>query len=492
MRFIHCLILGTLLACGAPLTARAQDDGDLRHAIALQKVMQRNIQQNEASIACILVSRSEFHPRDPQYPGKLGVYEPYKLHLPDMSEIDRDKWRKKLDLADRNTIPAAFGSGVVVEADGLILTNYHVVQDAAKIYVRLPGGKGSYADIHAADPRSDLAVLRLIQPVGALKAITFGDADKLERGQFILTLTNPFAVGFRDGQPSASYGILSNIRRRGWLNVKEEDFTKPFHFYGTLLQTDARTNLGCSGGALLNLQGEMVGLMTSMAGIQGGETPGGFAVPITPGIRRVIDGLKRGDEIDYGFLGINFDEKHAAGQTHIQLTTIGPGSPADGKLKEGDVLLSVNGQPLTQREDIFLTIGMHLAGSNVRMLVRRAGKERAFDVTLAKLYVPGKRIASTAVTRPYFRGLRVDHTSLLIQQEPRRQFIPSGVLVSEVQTNSPAERAKLKVGDVITHVNAQRVTTPAAFYQAINEARLPVEMTLYALPNEIPPRVQLK
>src|SRR5208337_1788428 len=109
----------------------------------------------------------------------------------------------------------AFGSGVVIDEGGLILTNYHVVQDATKIYVRLPGGKGAYADIHAADARSDLAVLKLLQPnFLPLKPIVLGDADKVEQGQFVLTLANPFAAGFRDGKPSASWGIISNIRRR--------------------------------------------------------------------------------------------------------------------------------------------------------------------------------------------------------------------------------------------------------------------------------------
>ena len=123
----------------------------------------------------------------------------------------------------------------------------------------------------------------------------------------MLTLSNPFAVGFRDGQPSASWGILSNIRRRAVAISNEAENVKPFHFYSTLLQTDARLHLGCSGGALLNLQGEMVGLITSMAAIQGGETPSGFAVPVTGNMRRIIDVLKRGEEVDYGFLGIGLD-----------------------------------------------------------------------------------------------------------------------------------------------------------------------------------------
>src|SRR6266542_1810891 len=183
-----------LLAFAPKDAARAQKDDDLFKALEARTT--KLIEQHEASIACILVSRSEFYPRDAKNPGKLGVYEPAKLLLdPKISDADRILLQKKLDLADPHIVPPAFGSGVVVDARGLILTNYHVVQEAAKIYVRLPGGKGSYADIHAADARSDLAVLKLLnQNILPLQPITLGDADKMQRGNFVLTLANPFAA----------------------------------------------------------------------------------------------------------------------------------------------------------------------------------------------------------------------------------------------------------------------------------------------------------
>lgn len=462
----------------------AQDDPDLVKALALQRVMQKTIQQNEASIACILVSRSELYRKRDSKPGKLGIYDPNDVQLdPKLSAEKRELILRKLDLADPTNTPPAFGSGVVIDAEGLILTNFHVVQDAAKIYVRLPGGKGSYADIHAADSRCDLAVLKLLNPtVLPLKAVTFGDADRMERGQFVLTLANPFAAGFRDGQPSASWGILSNVRRRAPINLKEEERVKPFHYYGTLLQTDARLHLGSSGGALLNLHGELVGLLSSTAAIQGGETPGGFALPINAPMRRLIDVLKTGDEIDYGFLGIAFNERPGNGNAGVTLTSVGPGTPADAFLKKDDILVSVNGQPVMESDDIFLTLGIHQAGSKVRLKVRRDGVEQQGEVTLAKLYVPGKRIASTPTNRPYVRGLRVDWASLVVQQEPRQGSIPPGVLISEVQPNSAADKAEIKVGDVITHVNQVEVKTPAAFYEAASRARGPLEVTLHNTP----------
>src|SRR5262249_4958980 len=166
----------------------------------------------------------------------------------------------RLDLANATTVPESFGSGVVIDKDKRqILTNYHVVRGATKVYVRLPSGKGSYANIHAADPRSDLAVLQLIDDKIALQSITIGDARKVRKGQMVLSIANPYAAGFRDGSPSASWGIIANIRRRAPSTSRSEiGNNKTLHHYGTLFQLDARLNLGCSGGVVDTDQPEVL------------------------------------------------------------------------------------------------------------------------------------------------------------------------------------------------------------------------------------------
>jgi serine protease Do len=498
--------LGTfalIVMLATAVRAAAQDEADLRQARALERTMERIIEQNEAAIASILVSRSDLYQEfgqgpDKDRPGKLGIFDPIALknnrRFKDETAEKQLHWPKLMDFTHPAFVPKSFGSGVVIDADGYILTNFHVVQDATKIFIRLPGGKSGYADIHAADPRSDLAVLKLLNPTALpLKTITLGDADKLKRGHFVLTMSNPYAVGFRDGQPSASYGILSNINRRAPWNLKEDERVKPLHFYATLLQTDTRLNLGCSGGALLNLSGELVGLLTSTAAIQGGESPGGFAIPINTPMRRIVEGLKRGEEIDYGFLGVGFDERTNNGKIGVRLTAVGSGSPAhlDGELRIGDVILAVNGEPVQESDDIFARVGIHLAGSKVKLHVRREKTpDRIVEVTLAKLYVPGKAIASSTGSRPFFRGLRADYSSLVAQQPPRRSTIPKGVLISELQPDTSADRAKLRVGDVVTHVDGLAITTPTAFYQAVSAARdRAVELTISGDP---PMRVLLK
>jgi S1-C subfamily serine protease len=494
------LTVGTLLAGAQP---PGIDADDLRQALALQRVMQRTVAEVEPSVACILVSRSDAYQRlglapEKSRPGRRGDVEPEFLdsvHPP--SGEDRATLRARLDLADPRHVPQSFGSGVVLDTDGLVLTNYHVVQDATKVYVRLPGGKGSYADIHAADPRSDLAVLRLLnRKILPLTPIRLGDADTAERGQFVLSIANPFAAGFRDGQPSASWGILSNIRRRAATARREEDTVKPLHAYATLLQTDARLHLGCSGGALVNLRGELIGLTTALAAIQGGETPGGFAIPVNGGTRRIIETLRRGEEVEYGFLGIQLASRVPDGAGAV-VQHVMAGSPArgEGKLRDRDVIVGVDGERLRSADDLFAALGAKMAGARVRLDVRRPGSRDPIraDVTLAKLYVPGKTIASSPGRRPFFRGLRVDYASLLVQMPPAYSLIPTGVLVSDVQPNSPADRAFLKTGEVVTHVNGQPVATPAAFYDATANLRGPAELTLYNFnPQEPPSKVVLR
>ncbi len=257
-----------------------------------------------------------------------------------------------------------------------------------------------------------------------------------------------------------------------------------------MLQTDTRLNLGCSGGALLNLSGELIGLTTSLAAIHGGDTPGGFALPLDAGMRRILDVLKRGEEVDYGFLGVGFAEQRPAVGQGVTVTYVTPGSPAEleGRLQPRDVLLAVNGVPVRESDDLFLQLGTQLAGTRIQLKVLQAGTRtiQSVEVTLGKFYVTGNKIASSLGKRPFARGLRVDYTTLLVQQPPRLSRIPAGVLVVSVQPGTAAAQANLKPGEVITHVNGRPVTTPATFYQALSNLPGPVECQLYNFGSQEP------
>lgn len=480
-------LLGLLGVVLGTVTVPAQQDdkvAPLKQALALQEVVQTVIDEADPSIACILVSRSEAYqtfgqgtPTD--QPGKLGDFNPTKLEknklFTALSDAERDRLRKRLNLADPGHVPESFGSGVVVDEKGLVLTNFHVVRDATKIFVRLPDQKGSYADIYAADPRSDLAVLRLLNDKLTLRPLPLGDGGQARRGQFVVALANPFAASFFDGKPSASFGIISNVRRRAPSPPREAERTKTLHHYGTLLQTDVRLNVGCSGGALLDVQGKLIGLTSALAGLHGGDTPGGFAIPIDTGMKRIIEVLKRGQEVEYGFLGVGFDPAAGSGDG-VVLGSVAEGSPAAKELKAREVILAVNGVQVHDSDDLFLALGTLLAGARVELDVRKVnGGKKKVTVRLAKFYVPGQKIATVLTPRPFARGLRVDYTSVLVQQpELNIQKIPPGVLVTEVQP-----KAQLKPGDIITHVNKQPVNLPEEFYELVSKPG-PVEVTLAA------------
>jgi serine protease Do len=472
--------------------APARGDG-LKDIAGLEKAFQEAIQEAEPSVACVLVSRSEaYRDGDPE-PGNLGAFSSQQIEAyrrqHGLPRLDPDRLTK-LDMSQAGYVPESYGSAVVIQESGLLLTNYHVVRDATKIFVRLPGDKASYADVHAADPRSDLAVLRLLKPPAGLRALKIGDGSKAKKGQIVLSIANPFAAGFRDGSPSASWGMISNVRRRVPPPVTDglseaERFQEmqrkmTLHHYGTLLQTDARLNLGCSGGALIDLKGEMIGLTTALAALSGTETAGGYAVPMDAGMRRIVDVLKEGREVEYGFLGVLPDT--AKPGEGVRVFHAEPWSPAyRAGLRDRDVILKVNDMPIRDNDDLFLAVGTLLAGAEAKVEVRRDGDGlRTFTVTLAKFYVQGPIIASK---RPEpVRGLRVDHISVLHQATRLVQgppfTIPNGVMIREVLPASAAAAAMLKVNDVITHVNGKAIGSPKDFYEATRDVKGPITLTL--------------
>ena len=488
---MHTLVRLTPLAVllVLPAWARGEDRNRFADVLALQEAVHQSIERAEPSIACILVSRSEklvqYSPARPKVPGELGGFNLRSARL-SLRENDPD-WQALalLDLSDPTNIPESYGSGIVLdERERLVLTQAHVVRKATKIFVRLPGGRGSWADIHAADPRSDLAVLRLLDPPPNLKALRLGEGGKLRKGDFVLSLANPFAAGFRDGSPSASWGIVSNLRRRSTGAVSEKDLSErsrlPLHRFGTLIQTDTRMNLGCSGGALLNLQGELVGLTTALAGLSGGETPGGFAVPLDDGARRIIAVLRHGEEVEYGFLGVWMRAPSEVSEGRVQLMGTLPGGPAQiaGLLRD-DYIVAINGTPVHDNDELFLQIGMHLAGSTVRVEAERpGGPRRICKVQLAKYGVPGQTIASKRP--PAYGGLRVDWTSTL-PLSPRER-IPPGVVIREVQPDSAAANAHLRSGMVIQRVNNSPIQAPADFCREMEKANGLIELTYLPSP----------
>jgi S1-C subfamily serine protease len=459
-----CGIGAVVLAGVAALAAEP-----LAHARRIEQAFQAAIERAEPAVACLLVYR-----RPP--------------------ERNTDPSKQTIALEIRDTVPDYYGSGVVLKSQGLILTNYHVVRDATGVYVRLPtrnddGTNGppreGYAKLFAADNRSDLAVLELPPSTRPYTTLEPGEGEKLRKGSLVLAVGHPYAAGFRDGSPSASWGIVSNLRRRLPGSPVESERNELLHNLGTLIQTDARLQLGSSGGALLDLDGKLVGLTTAQAALTGIDMPGGFAVPLDANLRRIVEVLLRGEEVDYGFLGVqavpSAQRIRPRDEGGVELDYVIPGSPAArAGLQKGDVITRVNGQPVRDQDDLFLNLGASLAGRRaelqVVMLSRGDREPRTLDVVLAKARPP-KAGFGKATNRPKdVYGLRVDYISILAQSgEP----IPNGVVVREVQPGSPAkERGLAEYVDIITAVNGSLVNTPKDFYREAEKAKASGQVTL--------------
>jgi len=486
-------LLLLLVLAPSSTSALGQDSSSSREVQLIDQAMQETARKAESAIASILVSRSEDYRRllkdspPADQAGELGGFDRSQARKT-LSETIKDSSRleailRRLDLSDPESVPESYGTGVAISERGLILTNFHVIEGAAKIYIRLPGGKGSYANIHAGDIRSDLAVLRLVDssilPVPFLRPTS----SQVRKGQLILTMINPFAPGFRDASPRASWGIISNLHQKLPQNSSPWEQDKwTLHQLATLIQIDRSLPMGSSGGALLNLEGQMVGMITGLAGISG-DPGGALAVPLDAAMLRIIGVLEKGEEVEYGFLGIGFDPPGLERQNRFRpggvgLADVVADSPASrAGLERGDIILAVDDFPVFQRDDLRFAICRALAGSTVRLKVRRVqGQTEVLPATVVKSTLIEGFIAS--VRHPFVRGLRVDYTSTLVRGGFSKE-ISRGVLVREVQKGSQAESARLQEA-VILKVDGQEIRTPAEFYEKMDK-KGPVKLTLSAI-----------
>lgn len=376
-----------------------------------------------------------------------------------------------------------YGSGVVVGDEGQILTAYHVVKGASRLRVKAAGRQQFEAEIIAADPRSDLAVIVPREgrdlPRPRLTPVPLGDATKLRKGSFLVALGNPYNAA-RDGRASASWGILANLARRIEPTPRETSNRElQLRHYPTLLQLDSKLNLGMSGGAVVNMRGELVGLTTGAANASGFDAQAGYAVPVDALGRRVIERLIQGKEAEYGFLGIGLLEAQQSPKTNL-VGSVQAGTPAsDGGLVVGDEILSVGGLPVVDSSSLVAAVNTFTPGVPIRLEIVREGERLTKTVLLSKFPLVGEVIATNRDTP--WRGLRVDYLSMLPNGElgPAllRAMSRGGVGVVEVIPGSPADAAGLRVGQIVLEVGGRPVRTPAEFAKAVSGQEGPVDLS---------------
>lgn len=417
---------------------------------------------------------------------------------------------------DPDFVPHEYGTGVIIDRDGLIITNYHVIGEPQlnRVWVWVQR-KPYLAEVKAADPWLDLAVLKI--NAQGLSPIKMGNGQAVRRGQIVVALGNPHAIA-RDGQPSASWGIIANLSRKAPRATREaageREGGEPgvggadevpaagglgrvvggrrvagetLHQYGTLIQTDCRLHLGYSGGALLNLRGEMIGLTTSLAPLEGEDSAAGFAIPVDELFQRALEALKAGRKVDYGFLGLAPESlllaQRQEGRSGVRVAQIVPGTPAArSDLKLDDIVKEVAGVTVAEPADMIRELSKLPADAQVVLSVERTrGKQTVtlpITVQLAKKYIEGPPGPYGQATDPPWRGLSLDHVTATAQFASRVSTNQEALAIAivSVETDSPAWKAGLRPGDWISHVADQRVGSPADFYRLV--ARLTGPVTL--------------
>ena len=374
------------------------------------------------------------------------------------------------DFRDQPTIPRerqerSLGSGVIVSPDGYILTNNHVVDDATDVKVSLGDKREFTARVVGKDSKTDLAVLKIEQT--GLPVVSFADSAKVQVGDIVLAIGNPFGVG-----QTVTMGVVSAIGRGG-LGIEEyEDF----------IQTDAAINPGNSGGALINAQGELIGINTAILSRSGGNQGIGFAIPVSLA-RNVMDQIIHGGKVTRAFLGVmiqpvtpDIAKAFKLSKTEGALISdVSPNSPAErAGLKAGDVVAKVDGQSIADSRALQLMIGQMKPGKTVRLSVIRDGTEQDHTVTLGEQ--PADKDASNAGSSSNSSAQVLDGVSLeTLTPDLAREFgisqTTKGVLVGGVDQGSAAAQAGLERGDVILEVNRQSVITVEQLDRYIKEAK---------------------
>lgn len=481
----------TVVAALAVMCAATAADPDLK---SIETQIQKAVDAASPSVVSVVVSHSKrYTPLTNPKPGELGKVLDLDITRPEDFRPPRFRQAPppphELDLSHPDNVgDHLFGSGVVLDdKKGFVLTPYHLIDGAKKVFVRGSNGYGSYADIHAADAKSDLAVLKLISPEQMkLKAVKIaevrltdgpdGEKPNLKKGSMVIALGHASAAAVGEGSAAASWGVLSNIKQKSASPPPDKApavgplVQRPLHQQGGLIQVDARVALGSTGAALFNTDAELVGIGSSVAAVYGSDANGGLAIPMDQNYRRVVAALKEGKEVEYGFLGVS--PQDASGGVLISRLT--PGCPAIlAGLQEGDLLTAIDGNKLTSPDDLLLFAGAALAGNEVTVEYTRGGVpgKQKVKLTMAKNLNSLPFIATNVPPTPH--GIKVDWYSTkfagggLFDRNPRNP--PPGVLIREVEPGSAGEKRLKEVGPpkagawLVTHVDGKQVSTPKEY-----------------------------
>ncbi len=367
----------------------------------------------------------------------------------------------------------SLGSGFVIDPSGVIITNNHVIEGASEVTVIFNDGQRLKAEIVGKDAKVDIAVLR-VTPAKPLKAVKFGDSDKVRVGDWVMAVGNPFGLG-----GTVTVGILSARNR----NINQGP-------YDDYLQTDASINRGNSGGPLFNTAGDVVGVNTAIYSPTGGSVGIGFASPSSV-IQPVINQLLQFGETRRGWLGVRIqavDDQiaeslglgRARGALVAGIDDKGPAMPAG--IRAGDVIVRFDGQDVRSSTDLPRIVAATPVGKEVSVSVMRGGKEENLKVTLGRLE-DGERQAALGgggagvdVKPPAnvvqkALGMELGGMTAALRKQYNIKDTVNGVVVTSIDANSPASEKRVQAGDVIVEINQQTVKEPGDVLTRMAEAK---------------------
>jgi serine protease Do len=338
----------------------------------------------------------------------------------------------------------SLGSGFIIDKEGYIVTNNHVVADADQIKVKLSNNKEYNATIVGRDSKTDLALIK-IEDVSDLQALPLGDSEKLKVGTWVVAIGSPFGL-----EQTVTAGIVSAKERIIGAGP-----------YDDFIQTDASINPGNSGGPLINLKGQVVGINTAIVARGQGI---GFAIPVNMA-KRVVAQLKERGEVTRGWLGVQIRDLDENLSSYYQLKPFSgvfvekvvPGDPADqAGIKASDIIISVDGQAVASGRELATIVANTPVGQKTEIRLIRDGKKKTIVVKVAKQADDKVQMASKDSSRDEL-GLEVAE----LTTERARQFgldeDDTGVLVIEVERNSKADKAGMSIGDIIKGINRKKV-----------------------------------
>lgn len=367
----------------------------------------------------------------------------------------------------------SLGSGFIIDGNGYIITNNHVVDKAESISVTLSDNTKTEARVIGKDPKTDLALIK-IETKHPLNAVKFGDSDKIRVGDWVLAIGNPFGLG-----SSVTAGIVS---------AKSRDIESGP--YDSFIQTDASINQGNSGGPMFNLQGEVIGISSAIFSTTGASQGVGFAIPANLA-GWVISQLKEHGEVKRGWIGIKIqpntpeiaDSLGISANQGVVVSGVTEQGPAQkAGLQAGDIVLSFNRQPIDNTKNLSRLIAETKIGTPAPIEIWRSGQKQTLTVPIELMpeetpLSAAKETASDAAETPdngeslNIIGFTVKEISPELAERYKLAPSTSGVVITDILPNSDASRKGIKIGDIIVKIDKRNIIGESAFHEYVNDAR---------------------